>query len=305
MTGTAPSDFTSDTGQPVALEPGDICITATYREGEVDIRRNIGEGRVLVYDADLALKGALWTGETGLVLGLGYCTYSKTLFASDATSQTVTRFSTDGARLPSFPAMQGKPFGASAFGAGGKVLIGEHIKGDKPPFLGGGKIHCFDADGSLLSHHAAEHDPGKFGFHGVTNMALASDGNTVIYISETGKRVMQYDIADDRQLPDLFCLAEDDDRVTAGIGLLPDGNILMGHVHGASLFLPTGETLKAYDIPQDRGWAAVRVGADGVSFLIANFFTGRLEKRALDSGDIIAATDTGMVFALASIAEIT
>ena len=309
MTEKKPEDYTPGTSDPVSLQPGDICIAATYRTGEVDIRRNFGDCRVLVYDKNLSLKGALWTGETGLVLGLGFCTATKTLFVSDATSQTVKRFAPNGELLRSFPAMQGKPFGPIAAASDGSIFIGEHLFGDAPPFLGGGEIYCFDAEGTLLVQHAAERDPGKFGFHGVTNMALTDSDQTAIYISETGKRVMRYDLAHGKQMPDLFSFPDGEDgeegMVTAGISLLPDGNILIAHVYGAGLFSPAGDLLKDYDIPEERGWAAIRAKADGSAFFVANFFTGRLEKRDLNSGEIICAIETGMIYTLASIVEIS
>lgn len=289
---------------PVSLEAGDICIAASYSVGEPDIRRNSGAGRVLVYDRNLNLKGALWTDEEGLIIGLEYCRTSKTLFVSDVSSQTVKRFSLNGAMLPSFAAMQGKPFGVIAAMADGSIVIGEHIKGDKFPFIGGGEIYQFDGEGVLQHHFAAAHDPGKFGFHGVTSMVLAAD-KTALYISETGRRVMQYDLANDRQLEDLFVLADDEEKSTAGIALTPDGNILMATVYGVSLFSSTGDLLREYDIPKEKGWSAIRISQDGTVFFVANFFTGRLEKRSLETGEIIAATDTSLIYRLASIAEIS
>lgn len=299
------ASFTPENKIPVSLDVGDVCIAASYSVGEVDIRRNSGEGRVLVYDKDLNLKGALWTDEVGLIIGLEYCRKSQTLFVSDVSSQTVNRFSCDGLMMAPFPAMQGKSFGVMAVADDGSIVIGEHIKGDKFPFIGGGEIYQFDGDGNAQYHFAADHDPGKFGFHGVTSLQLTDGGKRAIYISETGKRVMQYDLAGGRQLDDLFILPDQDEKSTAGIALTPDGDILMATVFGASLFTPAGETLKEFDIVKEKGWAAVRMAKEGTAFFIANFFTGRLEKRSLASGNVIAAADTGLTYRLASIAEIS
>lgn len=291
-------------GNSVSLDSGDICIAASYSAGEVDIRRNSGEGRILVFDHSLALKGALWTDEQGLVIGLEYCPKTQTLYVSDVVSQTVKRFSRDGSMLPPFCAMQGKPFGVIAAANDGSIVIGEHIKGDKFPFIGGGEIYKFDGEGALLQNYAAENDPGKFGFHGVTSMILADEGKTAIYISETGKRVMQYDLEGGHQLEDLFILPEDDEMSTAGIALTAKGDILLTTVYGACLFSTTGELIKEFDIPKERGWSAVRTSKDGESFFVANFFTGRLEKRSLATGDVTLSVDTGLIYRLASIAEV-
>lgn len=305
MTILSTNDLTPDNIKPVKLNPGDICVAATYAMGEPDIRRNVGDGRVLVYDRDLNLKGALWTGETGLVIGVEYCPASKVLFVSDTSSQTVKRFSMDGAMLPSFPEQQGKPFSTMEFMNDGSLVIGEHIHGERPPFIGKGDICVFDKDGHQLHRLSVDHDPGKFGFHAVTNLTLSKDENTAIYLSETGKRIMAYDLAGTKQLPDLFAFSDDEDKFTAGIARTKDDNLLVSHVFGASLYTMHGGLLAEFtDIPRDRGWAAIWACNDGASFLIGNFFTGRMEKRSLENGLLLGAVETGLVYKLSEMCEI-
>lgn len=309
MTTITPADLTPDNIGPVMLNSGDICVAATYAVGAPDIRRNSGDGRVLVYDKDLNLKGALWTGETGLIIGVEYCTKSKTLFASDTSSQTVKRFSLDGTLLPSFPEQQGKPFSTMEFMSDGSLVIGEHIHGDKPPFMGKGDICVFDKDGKQLHRYDVAHDKGKFGFHAVTNMTLSADETTAIYLSETGKRIMQYDLTGGKQLPDVFSFADDGadaDKFTAGIARTRDNHLLISHVYSASLYTMSGELLAEFtDIPRDRGWAAIWACNDGMSFLIGNFFTGRIEKRSLENGALLGAVETGLIYKLSEICEIS
>ncbi len=305
MTSLSPESLTPDTQKPVNLEPGDICVAATYAVGEPDIRKNIGAGRVLVYTKDMKLKGALWTGETGLVIGVEYCKHSKVLFVSDITSQTVKRFSLKGELLPSFPDQQGKPFSTMEFKPNGGLVMGEHVKGERPPFLGGGEIYAFDANGKQLAHYDVDRDKGKFGFHAVTNLCLSDDGDTAIYLSETGKRVMQYNMATSCQLDDLLVFEDEDDKFTAGISKTKGGNFLISHVYGVDLYSATGELLKEFtDIPRDRGWAAVWACEDGKSFLVGNFFTGRIEKRCLTTGDLLGEISTNLVYKLSEMCEI-
>ncbi len=308
MTTLMPADLTPDNKSQVILDAGDICVAATYALGEPDIRRNAGDGRILVYDKNLILKGALWTGETGLVIGVEYCSKNKVLFASDTTSQTLKRFSLEGALLPSFPEQQGKPFSTMEFRNDGSMVIGEHIHGEKPPFIGAGDICEFDAGGKRVNCHSVEHDPGKFGFHAVTNLTLSADETKAIYLSETGKRIMQYDLVNTKQLPDLFAFGDDGadaDKFTAGIARTQDNNLLISHVYSASLYSMAGELLKEFtDIPRDRGWAAIWACHDGQSFLIGNFFTGRMEKRSLSDGALLGSVDTGLVYKLSEMCEI-
>jgi len=299
------SDFGPKEKKLVTLEQGDICVAATYREGEVDIRRNVGEGRVLVLDSDLKPKGALWTGETGLVLGLALARSTSDLYVSDASSQTVKRFTEDGNNLRDFDAMQGKTFGSIEVSESGDYYLAEHIYGEAFPFIGGGNIHQFDVNGNKIAEFDTERDPGKFGFHGVTNMFLTDGDSRMVYISETGTRVMQYDLKGNKQLADLFDLADGTgDRVTAGISKVTTDTMLLSHVYGVSLMGFDGKVIKDYDIAKDRGWAAVKTLADNKHFLIANFFSGRIEKRHLETGALVAEIDTGMPYTVACMAEI-
>lgn len=305
MTSISPESLTPDTKKPVKFEAGDICVAATYAVGEPDIRRNMGDGRVLVYTKDMELKGALWTGETGLVIGVEYCKQSKVLFVSDIISQTIKRFSMQGELLPSFADQQGKPFSTMEFREDGSMVTGEHVKGDRPPFMGGGEIYAFDANGKQLAHYGVDRDKGKFGFHAVTNLCLVDEDNTVIYLSETGKRIMQYDLASDRQLDDLLAFDGEDDKFTAGLCITKGGDLLVSHVYGVDLYDRTGKLLKEYsEIPRDRGWAAVWACQDGKSFLVGNFFTGRIEKRCLATGDLLGEINTNLVYKLSEICEI-
>ena len=84
-----------------------------------------------------------------------------------------------------------------------------------------------------------------------------------------------------------------------------DDNLLISHVYSASLYSMSGELLREFtDIPRDRGWAAIWACNDGRSFLIGNFFTGRMEKRSLEDGSLLGAIDTELVYKLSEMCEI-
>ncbi len=305
MTSMKPQDLTPDNKQEVTLEAGDICVAATWSDAEPDIRRNSGHGRVLVYDKNLVLKGALWTGEVGLVIGVEYNDIEQALYASDMSSRTVKRFSRTGSLLPSHPAEQGKPFSTMAFRKDGSLVIGEHIHGERPPFVGDGNIYIYDQQGYESGRFEVDLDPGKFGFHAVTNLTLSVDEQIVYYVSETGKRVMCYDLAHARQLPDVLDFEVDEDKFTAGIVRTHENQLLISHVYGASLYDLEGELVRTYDdIPRDRGWAALHACRDAETFLIGNFFTGQIEKRSLETGALLGEISTGLVYKLSEICEI-
>ena len=51
------------------------------------------------------------------------------------------------------------------------------------------------------------------------------------------------------------------------------------------------------------GWATVKASADGRHLFVGNFFSGKVVKMAVDSGEWVATGDTGVERSLAGIAE--
>lgn len=281
---------------------GDVLISATARDGEVNIRDNVGDGRVLVLGPDLAVKGELFTGERGLVVGLGVHPKTGTLVVTDPTSRSVSRFSPSGEALPILSEMQGVPFGSVAFDDTGNMFLGEHLKSDRPGLQGEGKLYQFDQTGGLVAAFDADRDPGKFGFHGVTSLAVS--GDVVTYISETGRRIMRFDTATGLQQEDFLEFSEDDGRVTAGLCGLAEGRLFLSTVFGVSILSASGEELARFPLSDDRGWAAIAASADDKAAYVANFFTGELRRISLADGSTLASFNLGDPFTLAGIVEV-
>lgn len=147
-------------------------------------------------------------------------------------------------------------------------------------------------------------DGGKFRFHAVTHMTLGPDGHTLIYVSETGRRVMRYDLAARRQLEDFLVLDAEDPRGTYGLGCLPDGRVLMATGMGAAMFAADGSLLKTYDIPERRGWSRLQLSQDPGRFWLSNFFEGILQQRDIETGELLREHDIRRKYSLCGLAEV-
>lgn len=309
--------------QPFAK--GDILVGCTLLNNPED--DHAGPGRIIQYDADFNEKGVLWTeGTTHLVGGLKFGPDGN-LWAFDSNAHAVLRISPEGKQLPAIK-FADRSFSHCNFAPDGTVLMGEHLVGDGSNFpewmgkyedmgttltkipgedvFGHGHIFRFTMDGELIKEYSNEVHGGMTGFLGCTTASLAPDGKTMLYSSETGPRVMQYDLEADKQLPDLLTF-----EPRAGMVLVatyqPDGTILMIKAVSRSDFVlqhlsAEGEELRTYELPGP-GWAIISPSIEDNVIFIGNFFSGTVAKFDLDKGEIVAQTKTGVERSLAGIAQ--
>ena len=134
---------------------------------------------------------------------------------------------------------------------------------------------------------------GVSGSMGATHTTLASDGHTLIYTSETGPRLMRFDLRAGAQLSDLMTLPE------APPGAPPAMMFDVEHLVDDRLVLPlgtrvtvlreSGEEVASFPL-EGFGWALVAPGLNGETAYAANWFTGEVVKLSLEDGDILART---------------
>ena len=305
------------------FQKGDILIGCTLLNDPDD--DHAGDGRILQYDNDFNEKGVLWTkGTDHLVGGLTFGPDGN-LWAFDSNAHTVIRVSPQGVQLPEIKFAE-RAFSNCCFAPDGTVLMGEHLVGNTiklPPErplgttlskipgtdrFGDGHVFRFTLDGELIREYQTASNGGMTGFLGVTCTSLAADGRTLVYCSETGRHVYQYDIEADKQLPDLITHEPDSKSIALMIRHRQDGSLLYVMANFETGFAlqhlsPDGEVLRNYPLP-GRGWATVALTADPDIVLITNFFTGTATKMSLDSGEMIGPeTQTGVERSLAGIAE--
>jgi sugar lactone lactonase YvrE len=300
--------------QPFA--PGDIFVGSTVLDGAAD--DHAGRGRILQYDAQLRKRGVLWLSETThLVGGLEFDREGR-LWAFDSQGFVVLNIARDGTvTRRDFGA---RPYSNVNFASDGSLYLAEHVVGTyikaeiqarmgtwlaKMPGserFGDGHVWHYSADGTLLRELQTEVHGGIGGFMGVTMSALSPDESTLVYVSETGPRLMRYDLENARQLPDLQCLPDGEREMFFAMDYGPQGHLYVSRGNRIDLINAAGRTSVSYHL-EGHGWATLKAAADGRHLYVGNFFSGQLAKLELSSGELIASADTGVERSLAGIAE--
>jgi len=173
---------------------------------------------------------------------------------------------------------------------------------------GDGNIYKFTRECELLDTFETETHGGMPGFLGVTASTISPDNEKIIYISELGNRIFQFDLINRKQMDDLLTYAPESGDMVIAISYAPNGNLYSIKANfrtGFSLCLhdaETGEISTTMDLP-GRGWAALTLSKDQESAYIGNFFNGLLGKFNLSSGEMIASAETNVERSLAGVAE--
>lgn len=292
------------TDMNVPFHAGDLFLAATdVDDRNVDLRNHAGPGRILHLDSRLQRRTELYTGQTGLVVGLAVDPTDGALYACDPGSQTVTRFTRDGLCAGPVDFLPRARIGSLLFLPDGRFVAGLHSKLGEPPDAPGPRLWLGTARSRSPAGFAAEVDGGKFGFHCITHMSLGPDGRTLYYVSENGRRLMRWDIETHRQLPDLLRLAADDTRGTFGPAVRADGRVWMATGSGAVLISPDGRIEREIAASRPRGWSRLTLSLDGATFYLGNFIEGLLEKRDADSGELILTYDIHRKYSLSGVVE--
>jgi hypothetical protein len=303
------------TSQPFVA--GDVWVAATVMDAPDD--DHAGTGRLLQFDADLNLKGVLWIdGTTHKIGGLAFAP-DGTLWGSAPISWQVIEIGTDGKQKP-MRSFAKRAFSSVTFAPDGTLYCGEHLVGKNRAIpmattrfmyipdqrvIGHGNIHHYTADGELIREYSADTHGGMVGIHGVTSTVLTDDGKRMVYISETGDRVMQYDLANEKQLPDLanFGEIEGAPPMVLVMAQMPDGDLVIGTGRSV-VFLDqhTGEIKNEIGFDTS-GWAAVAPSTDPGHLLLGNFFSGEFVKVRVADGEIVAQNSIGQKNSLSGIAQ--
>jgi outer membrane protein assembly factor BamB len=295
---------------------GDILVASTVMNDPTD--DHAGIGRIFQYDEEFNLKGELWLeGSTHKVGGLVFGP-DKTLWAFAQLTPVVMEIAPDAKQKP-VRRFSDRKFSSITFGRDGSLYFGEHMQGTltghpaittkfKPlpgrDVIGDGVIEKFSPDGKLLKTYKTQAHGGLFGFLAVTSTVLSDGDKRMIYVSETGPVIKQYDLANDRQLPDL-ALFKDDPRVPMVLVMVParDGNLLITTGFGFLVVdQKTGAIIRHYPI-EGRGWAAIAPTVDGQDAIVGNFFTGDVVRVRLDDGVVLKRANIGQKESLSGIAQ--
>jgi hypothetical protein len=301
----------------VPFEKGDIWVAATVMDVPDD--DHAGTGRLLQFGADFKLKGVLWIEATTHKIGGLAFAPDGTLWASAPISWQMIEIGTD-AKLKPIRKFADRPFSSVTFAPDGSLFFGEHLVGENTSIpmatthfnlvpgqkvIGDGNVYRFSPAGELLDTYPTDTHGGVVGIHGVTSTVLTDGGKRVIYISETGNRVMQYDLENRRQLPDLadFGKVEGAPPMVLVMTQMPDGTLAIGT--GRSLVLMDQNSgAITRDITFDRsGWAALAPSIDPGHILLGNFFDGEFIKVRLADGEVVDRNSIGEERSLSGIAQ--
>ncbi len=294
-----------------AFAKGDIFIGCTLLNVEDD--DHAGEGRIWQYDKNLNFKGELWTkGGEHFVGGLEFGPDGVLWAFNDLAVLHIDPKT--GRQLPLADKFLPRGYRSASFDAHGNVFLGEHMKAEKKPdnpiakrtttkfpvipgegVLGFGYIYKYSPDWELLNSFKTETAPEMTGFKGVTHSSLHPSGQFIAYATETGKRLMRYDVQNDRQMPDLVTYPGDDvfDRVwVIAVKYWPDGRLLITRGDTLELLDEQGKVLKEYPL-ETYGWSDIEICGDGLHCLVSNIWEGTIAKVNVDTGEIAGMIDTG------------
>jgi len=303
------------TSQPFA--PGDVWVAATVMDVPDD--DHAGTGRLLQFDAELNPKGVLWIEETTHKIGGLTFGPDGTLWGSAPISWQVIEIGPDGRQKP-IRSFANRPFSSVTFAPGGSLYFGEHLVGENRSIpmattrftylpgeqvIGHGNIYHFTADGELIHEYATDTHGGVVGIHGVTSTVLTDAGKRMVYISETGNRVMQYDLANERQLPDLadFGEIEGAPPMVLVMSQMPDGDLVIGTGRSVVFLDQHSGAIKNEITFDTSGWAAVAPSTDPGHLLLGNFFSGECVKLRVEDGEVVARGSIGENNSLSGIAQ--
>ena len=108
-----------------------------------------------------------------------------------------------------------------------------------------------------------------------------------VYVSETGSRVMCYDLVRHRQLPDLRSDPSDFRHMYFDLAAMSNDRLLICRGDRLELMTDSGRVLRDNSL-EEFGWSILAPSADERLACAGNWFNGRLVKLDLDSGRVAA-----------------
>lgn len=295
---------------------GDIFLGCTYLNDPHDDHR--GEGRILQFDRNWVMKGTWYTpGTRYLVIG---CKIGPdgTLWGFDGHDHIAVRAAPDGSELE--PWDSGRSFGSVNWDKDGNHYFGEYFIGKEiwkgtsaklleDGTLGDGRLYKYDAELRPIKSYRCDNAPEPTRFKGVTHSTMHPSGEFITYTTETARRLMRYDIRNERQLTDLASYDGDpfdrsDKRWFIAPHYLRDGRLLCTDATGLAVYDEAGKMLQHIDLP-GYGWAQVTPDVDERYALAANVWTGVAARIDLKDEKILQQMDTGFTAPFRSLAGIT
>ena len=296
------------------FEKGDVLVGATILNHADD--DHAGDGRIIQYDNNLNKKGELWIEETNhLIMGLKFDA-DGTLWAFE--DHKTIKVSPAG-KLLEVKNFDNRMFSNVCFASDGSLILGEHaIEVEIPDGiftttltrmpdgrLGDGKAYRYNRDGQKLATFDTKITKSLGKFLAVTCAVLSPDETRLIYVTETGNLVMQYDLLNNRQLDDLLVLEGDNmmENMVFWLAYTPDQRLLVCRGdHIRVMDDRTGELRERFELGPF-GFAAIAASPDNRHVYGSSFLSGEVVKVDMDTGETVARADVGVQRSTAGIAE--
>ena len=113
---------------------------------------------------------------------------------------------------------------------------------------------------------------------------------------------MRFDVVNNRQMPDLMQLPQDQPEYVFCLGRCEDGTILATRGAKWEQIDEDGKVVRRHPL-EGRGWAAIREANDPKYVWLTNFFSGQAMKVEKESGKTVGTFQVPVQRALAGIAE--
>lgn len=304
----------SDSLQP--FEAGDFFLGATLLNNPDD--DHAGDGRIFQFDKNGQQKAVLHTPDTThLVKGLMFDP-DGVLWAFDTSEHMILQIGPDGKRLPN-PDFPKRPWSSGFFDKGGNLYLYEHLTGtmaDVPEKyqkmqavlpgttdkIGDGNVYKFSPSGELLETYETETSTSFAGYLGVTSCTLHPSEKYITYTTETCKRIMRYDIVNNKQMDDLVQLPEDQPEFVFCLEYTAEGMLLVTRGPKIEVIDEDGNVTKTIPL-EGRGWATIKESLDREHILVSSFFNGVLLKMEKTTGNIVTKMEVNVERSLAGVAE--
>lgn len=128
------------------------------------------------------------------------------------------------------------------------------------------------------------------------------DARRIIYTSESGPKIFQYDLIERRQLPELVSFADNEGKFFFDVAFDRAGRLLVVNGRGVDAYDLEGRLMRSYPLDSSAG---PDTGAGGGDARLCDelLFSGQIARLDLESGAIVARAETGIRKSLSGAAE--
>ena len=265
-----------------------VTVTATDRAGHVSnipsrtvnvsetpkLFVSVSNGQVKAFSRDGSALSTLNTNQGGSTTGMAVDAVDS-LYVTNFTANTVSKFSGQGNLLGSFGSSYNCKPESIVFDKAGNAYVGQSDCNKA--------ILKFDAYGNLFTGIAVQTES-----TGSDAIDLAADQCTILYTSE-GPSVLRYNVCTNQQMQPFATGLQ---RALA-LRILPDGGVIVANNSNIVRFDSNGRQIQTYDASGEDCWDAVTLDRNPGSFWAADFCTSDVMRFEVGSGNQVEKFNSG------------